>query len=154
VQELTGWRGWSGRVFATALTAGVPLVFVTWTATDASGRVIPAWQVFWELFGASNQLLAALTLVGVTVWLWRTGRSRVLLAVTGAPAAFMYVMSTWALLRFIKAGFFGPAWEFAGPPASPVPWVALLLVALAGLVLAEGLRVVIRTRTRSRLATS
>ncbi len=27
------------------------------------------WQKFWTLFGASNQLLAALTLLSITVWL-------------------------------------------------------------------------------------
>ena len=34
----------------------------------------PAYMQFWTLFGTSNQLLAALTLMGVTVWLRRTGR--------------------------------------------------------------------------------
>ena len=48
---------------------GVPFFFVTQTITDANGKVIPVWRAFWALFGASNQLLAALTLLGVTVWL-------------------------------------------------------------------------------------
>src|SRR5690606_29653426 len=72
IQELTGLHNWAGRWLGTALTAGVPLFFVMRTVVDAQGNPIPAWRTFWFLFGASNQLLAALTLLGVTVWLWRT----------------------------------------------------------------------------------
>jgi len=152
VQELTGWRSRSGRLLATAFTVGVPLLFVMRTVTDQAGNVIPAWRVFWELFGASNQLLAALTLLGITVWLWRTQRARWVLPVTGAPAAWMYVMSTWALLRFIRQGFFDAAWRFT-VPTSPVPWVALVLVGLAGLMLVEAFRVLYRTRAAAMPAT-
>ena len=60
---------------------------------------MPVWQIFWNLFGASNQLLAALTLLGVTVWLWRHARAWWVWLVTGLPTVCMYVMSTWALCR-------------------------------------------------------
>src|SRR5579872_2796625 len=53
LQELTGLHGAVGRWSATALTAGVPLVFLLWQPADAEGR--PAWRIFWSLFGASNQ---------------------------------------------------------------------------------------------------
>ena len=56
------------------------------------------WRDFWQLFGASNQLLAALTLLGVTVWLWRTQRNPLVWLVTGVPTVVMYTMSTWALV--------------------------------------------------------
>jgi len=140
LQELLGWRGRGGRFISTAVTAGVPLFFVTRKVLDAAGNPIPAWRVFWSLFGASNQLLAALALVGVTVWLLRTARARWVWAVTGLPAAFMYVMSMWALLSFIRAGFFAEGWTVK-LPGDPVPWVALILVALALLVLVEAVRV-------------
>jgi carbon starvation protein len=136
VQELTGWETKAGRWVAMALTAGVPLFFVTQKMTDAAGTPIPAWRVFWSLFGASNQLLAALALVGVTVWLWRTYRQRWVWFVTGVPAVAMYVMSMWALLRFVRDGFLAGK----GMPTSPVPWAALVLVALAVLVLVEAIR--------------
>ncbi len=58
VQELFGWHSKGGRWFSTAVTAAVPLAFVMRTTLDAKGNVIPAWKVFWNLFGASNQLLA------------------------------------------------------------------------------------------------
>jgi carbon starvation protein len=141
IQELTGWHGKFGRWFATALTAGVPLYFVMQKTTDAAGNPIPAWRVFWSLFGASNQLLAALTLLGVTVWLYRKYGARWVFVVTGLPALWMYIMSAWALLRFVRNGFFTPSWVFKGLTPDPVPWVAIVLVALAVLLLVEALRV-------------
>lgn len=141
IQELSGWHGKFGRYAATAITALVPLYFVMQKMVDASGNPIPAWRIFWSLFGASNQLLAALTLIGVTVWLYRTYKARWVFLVTGLPALWMYIMSTWALLRFIKAGFFTPAWGFKGLTSDPVPWVAIILVALAILLLVEAFRV-------------
>ena len=101
IQELTGWHDAKGRWLGTLLTAGVPVIFVTQSLVGADGKPVPLWRVFWALFGASNQLLAALTLLGVTVWLWRTRRQVWVLFVTGIPTIFMYTMSTWALVRMI-----------------------------------------------------
>jgi carbon starvation protein len=139
IQELTGWKGRAGKWIATGLTAGVPLVFVTQTLTDARGNPVPAWKLFWSLFGASNQLLAALALLGVTVWLWKTVRAKWVWVVTGLPAAFMYAVSIWALGLFIREGFFAGG-QFT-PRGSVVSWAAVVLVALAGLVLIEAIRV-------------
>jgi carbon starvation protein len=141
IQELTGMENAAGRWLGTGLTAGAPLFFVLQTSTDPSGNAIPAWRVFWALFGASNQLLAALTLLGVTVWLWRTYRAQWVWWVVGLPTVFMYSMSAWALLRFARVGFFTPEWAFKGLPAEPVPWVALVLVGLAAVVLVEAVLV-------------
>jgi len=136
IEELFGSRlGRAGRWLATALTAGAPLCFVMLSASDAAGKPIPAWKVFWNLFGASNQLLAALTLLAVTVWQVRAGR-RWAWAVTGLPAAFMSITSVWALVGFVLQGFL-PACKGLTLPTAPVPWAALVLIALALVLLAE-----------------
>ena len=96
VQELTGWQGKGGRFFATAVTAGAPIYFLLQDPIRQGDKLVPVWRTFWDLFGASNQLLAALTLVGVTVWLWRTRRAAWVWLVTGLPAAWMYFVSIWA----------------------------------------------------------
>lgn len=138
VQELTNWHTRAGRAFATAVTSAAPLLFLFLPPQQQAGKPLPLWRVFWDLFGASNQLLAALTLVGVTVWLWRTRRAAWVWAVTGLPALLMYSMSVWALTRLIYADF-----RAHGFSLSPVVWVASLLVGLAVLVLVEALRVLI-----------
>jgi carbon starvation protein len=140
IQELTGWHGKVGRYAATAIMAVAPLLFVMRTATDAKGNPIPAWKAFWSLFGASNQLLAALALMGITVWLVHRFRARWIWFVTGVPAAFMYVVSVWALAELVRIKFVvNRMW------ADPVPWVALVLITLAGVMLIEAVTVLNRT---------
>jgi carbon starvation protein len=46
------------------------------------------WVYLWQLFGAANQLMAALSLLLVTVWLRSVGRNP---AFAGIPMLFMYV---------------------------------------------------------------
>ncbi len=137
VEELTGWHGRRGRWFATAVTAGAPLYFLLQDPVQKAGKLEPIWRTFWDLFGASNQLLAALTLVGVTVWLWRTRRVAWVWLITGLPAVWMYVVSIWALVRLVQVNFAG------GLNARPVPWIALVLIGLAVLMLVEACRVFI-----------
>jgi carbon starvation protein len=141
IQELLGMHNAKGKWIGTILTAGVPLFFVMQTAVDAAGNPIPIWKMFWSLFGASNQLLAALTLLGVTVWLWRTRRAMWVWFVTGIPTALMYTMSMWALIDMIRAKLSGP-WYL-----DPVTWVAIVLVLLAALMLVEAARVLLSLRT-------
>jgi carbon starvation protein len=145
LQELTGMQNQAGRWLATALTAGVPLVFLLWQSTDAKGK--PAWLIFWNLFGASNQLLAALTLLGVTVWLWRTYRAKWVLAVTGLPCVWMYAMSMWALVRILWPLGEGLSQAFETRTLTsvnnPVPWVALVLASLGAMMLVEAVRIVL-----------
>lgn len=89
------------RQFSTAvavITAGL-LAF----ATGASGG---GALKLWPMFGATNQTLAALALLLVTIWLKEKGGFRFL--ISGIPCIFMAFITTWALvinqIRFIKSG--------------------------------------------------
>jgi carbon starvation protein len=141
IEELTGWRTRGGRALAAILTAGVPIPFLLQQSVDAAGKPIPVWRTFWDLFGASNQLLAALTLIGVTVWLWKTRRAAWVFLVTGVPTVVMYVMSLWAVLRIIRVD----AAAHQGYGTNAVSWVAMLLVALAVLVAFEAVLVFLKS---------
>ena len=101
IQELTGWKDSKGRWIGTLLTGGAPAFFVTQTLAAPDGTPQPLWKIFWSLFGASNQLLAALTLLGITVWLWQTRRAWWVWLVAGIPTVWMYAMSSWALVQII-----------------------------------------------------
>jgi carbon starvation protein len=140
IQELTGWQDAKGKWLGTLLTAGVPAFFVTQKVVNAQGQPEPAWRLFWSLFGASNQLLAALTLLTVTVWLWRTRGQWWVWLVTGIPTVWMYTVSTWALSKIVlaklKTSFEG------GFHFDPVPWIGLVLIALALLMLIEALIII------------
>ncbi|WP_459555536.1 carbon starvation CstA family protein [Lacunimicrobium album] len=144
IQELTGLKGVAGRWLGTIITTGVPMYFVFQTSVDAAGKPVPIWRTFWELFGASNQLLAAMTLLGVTVWLWRTRRAMWVWAVTGIPMILMTVMSVWALVNIIRKHFAG------GVTANPVPWIASCLVGLAVLMIIEGVVIIARGNSQDQ----
>jgi len=141
IQELTGLQGAKGRWLGTIVTTGVPMMFVFKSTTDAAGRRVPIWRTFWELFGASNQLLAAITLLGVTIWLWRTRHAVWVWFVTGIPMVLMSVMSIWALVGMIRSHFQN------GITANPVPWIAVVLVLLAIMMLVEGVLIVLGRST-------
>ncbi|MEO0214809.1 MAG: carbon starvation CstA 5TM domain-containing protein, partial [candidate division WOR-3 bacterium] len=49
----------------------------------------------WTVFGAANQLLAALSLFVITAWLFKTKRNYI---VSLIPAIFMSIITLWALV--------------------------------------------------------
>lgn len=93
LQELFGWKGRAGALGATLLTVGVPALLLV-QATEGM------WMKFWTLFGASNQLLAGLTLLAVTAWRRRQGRS---IGFTLWPMLFVLALTLWALGRLAYA---------------------------------------------------
>ncbi|MCZ7625770.1 MAG: hypothetical protein M5R38_07945 [Candidatus Methylomirabilis sp.] len=88
IQELFNWSGKRGAVLATAMTIVLPLMLIT---TSGEG----AYRLFWTLFGTGNQLLAALTLLGITVWLKRSSRPTWFVAL---PMLFVMSMTIWSLV--------------------------------------------------------
>ncbi len=144
-QELTGLSGRVGGVIATLCTLLGPAVYLMMAP--------PEWgfRTFWTIFGTSNQLLAALTLVGVSVWLWRSGRP-VWYALL--PAAFMLISTATALVMNVIA-FTGQYQKAIGAGTSGAPMavnigVAIILMILGTFVVIEAARV----WTLSRLARS
>jgi len=128
LMEALGWTSRAGVVTATALTLLVPLVIVSLPPATVGGQALPIWRVFWNLFGSSNQLLAALALLAVSVWLRSRGRP---VWLTLGPMAFMLVMTFWSLAVTLQQHL---ARVQAGPVATAhhVEFgVALLLAALA-----------------------
>jgi carbon starvation protein len=137
LQELTQTTSRAAGVLAAAVTAGAALLILL-SAKPGS------WQQFWILFGTSNQLLAGLTLLGITVWLYRTGRRY---WYTLLPMMFVLVVTVWALL--IQIGLGWKAMEAKGlhfDPAVVNAVVALALFVLAALFVGEGARSVLEFR--------
>jgi carbon starvation protein len=129
MQELTGWVNSFGKAFAAGISIGLPFFLLTIRLTDASGTAVSAWKIFWNIFGASNQLLAALALLGVSVWLFKTASRKWAWIVTFIPAIWMFVMSNWALLILIRNNWFKNN-EFI-LTANPIPIISLILFLLS-----------------------
>ncbi len=134
-QELTGWKNVWGRVVATLASLAIPLFCVSLKMADASGNLIPAWKVFWTIFGTSNQLLAALTLMILSVWLARSKKSW---WVSAIPMVFMMTMTLWSLFIMIKPMLV--TWLSGAPTVDFIGIVALLLFVLAFLLIIEALK--------------
>lgn len=99
LQEFSGWQSTTGRYVCTGLTLIPPLYLVLQNMTHPdTGLPVPAWKVFWTLFGTANQMLAALSLLGVTVWLLRTGKTW---WYTAIPAGFMILVTITSLILFL-----------------------------------------------------
>ena len=147
LQELTGLRGRTGEVLTTAGTLLLPALLVTVKVHDASGGTTPVWKVFWPLFGASNQLLAALTLLAVSVWLKGRGKP---LALTLLPMGFMMAMTLWALTLIAWPWLRGLGGQ-AGQTTAAEGVTAIVLFVLAVMVLAEALGVLFAKKPAASL---
>ena len=135
LQELFGWEGRSGRILATLATLALPAWFVTISVKDPAGNPMPAWKAFWVVFGTSNQLLAGLTLLGLSTWFRRSGKAWVLAAI---PCFFMLFMTLWAL-GVLLIGWMD-RFRAGGGLLDPIGVASLLLVGLALSLAWEGIR--------------
>ncbi len=95
VQELFGLKGKLGAMIGTLTTIVVPFICVL-IAPKGS------WNDFWTLFGASNQLLAALSLLSITIWLYQARRR---IAFTLLPMLFVLAITLWALTSLVIGNF-------------------------------------------------
>ncbi len=142
VQELTGLKGKAGALVGTALTVCVPLGFLLVAKAGS-------WKSFWTLFGTSNQLLAALSLMGVAVWLKRQGRRYWYVA---APMGFVAVVTLSSLVLQIREAFFSATEATAAQRVNGV--VAVVLLVLASSLLATGARLLMPERASRTEAVS
>jgi carbon starvation protein len=143
MQELTGLRGLAGGALATVVTLAIPSLYL-W------GMPAGSFRTFWTIFGTANQLLAALTLVGVSVWLWRTGRP-VWYALL--PAIFMLASTGTALVMnfwtFLRAYRIAVGDQIVGNMTNMV--IAAVLFLLGLFVVVEAVRVWNKSRMAFRV---
>jgi len=126
LQELFDWKGSVGRYVATAATIVPAAFFLLVLPNDAYAAV-------WSLFGSSNQLLAALTLTGIAVWLVRTRRNP---APALYPLLFLAAVTGSSLVLHVRDGLAGTG----GPAGGVIATTAAALLVLAGSLMWMALR--------------
>jgi carbon starvation protein len=128
----TGLRALTNRYAASGVGIGAALLLAI---TQAGGK---GGLILWPLFGTTNQLVAGVTLLVVSVWLRRLGRP---IAYTLIPMIFVGGATVTAMLGEISGYFanFSDQW---------------LLALLGGIILVfdiwiilEGVRMLVATRT-------
>lgn len=100
-EELFGISGRS-RYFSTAITLALPLaiVFVKIPDPGKPGACLPAWQAVWPVFGATNQLLAAMALLVVFVWRSHVAKPSWFIA---WPMALMFAITGTGLVQLLRS---------------------------------------------------
>jgi carbon starvation protein len=137
LQELTERSSRATAIGATALTVLVPLA---WLLAAGEG----AYRLFWVLFGTSNQLLAALSLLGISVWLRRTGRRS---AFAWVPMIFVMAITVWSLVDQVAAvvrSSIATGLKLDTPTLNG--FVCVLLLVLVAVLVREAVRVVLTSR--------
>lgn len=126
-EDLTGWKH--------SITNPIVATLITVVLGIALGMT--GYAKIWALFGAANQLLAALGLLAVCCWLGKIGRNNKMFFI---PMFFMLVVTLTSLVFTIKGQFLSIA---AG---TDVVWcwiravIAILLVILAIVLVVEGVK--------------
>jgi carbon starvation protein len=110
-------RNWFNSLTATAISVAMWGYILYTGVTDPFGGI----NSLWPLFGISNQMLAGMALIMVTVILYKMKRQR-WAWVSGAPALFLLVCTTYAgLLKILSddpaIGFFALARKFSAAAA-------------------------------------
>ncbi len=97
LQEFMGWNIRKTRFVATGITLILPLIFA-FIDFKQNGKIVPAWRLIWPVFGATNQLLAALALLTVSVWLINSGKKPYY---TIIPMFIMFIITLTAIVQLV-----------------------------------------------------
>ena len=115
-----------------------PFVATLITVILGIGLGLTGYANIWPLFGAANQLLAALGLLAVATWLGKAGKNNKMILL---PMAFMLVVTLTSLFFTLKTNFAGIAAGVEG-----VTWcyvraiLAALLMVLAVILAIDGVK--------------
>ena len=115
-----------------------PFVATLITVVLGIGLGITGYANIWPLFGAANQLLAALGLLAVATWLGKAGKNNKMFYI---PMAFMLIVTITSLCFTIKSNVLGVMAGGEGTTWCLVRAViAVLLVALAIVLAVDGVK--------------
>lgn len=121
---------------ATAVAIGPAIALAMLSVTDpATGQETQAGWVLWPIFGASNQMLAALTLMVISIYFWKRGRPVLPLVI---PMLFVMAITFASLLVKIAEFYRASNWLLFG--------LSALLLALILWMILEGASTVAKLR--------
>ena len=145
-QELTGWETRIGGFFAALISLVIPFAFLTLTQEKG-------YLVAWPIFGTSNQLLASLILLAISVWLIRSGKNALYSVI---PMIFMIGMTLWSLILLIEPFLNSLPNLFTGVSIKPDTLIlgicGIILLILSVLLIFEAIRVLVLKPVRDKKA--
>ncbi len=106
------------RHVATSLAVGLTALLVL--IPDGGRGLGSGGFMLWPLFGTANQLLAGITLMLISLWLYRLGRNPL---PTLAPMVFLLAMTIWAMTEQV-------VFQWSGLREADTQWLLLVLGAM------------------------
>jgi carbon starvation protein len=140
IGETLRFRFLDNRFISSFLAVGVIAFFAFY---KIGGR--PAGLALWRLFGTTNQLLAGLALLAVTLYLVQRGKSPWF---TGVPMLFMALTTILAMFSNLR-----DFWAQRGEGGGPLFAVGLILLVLAIWLMIEGVVALVRFRRQKPVET-
>ncbi|MFO7246816.1 MAG: carbon starvation CstA family protein [Thermaerobacter sp.] len=152
------WRLVSAEVFGQSILAQKHVATIIGLAIPLLFAISGSWNNLWLYFGGSNQLLAGLALMLITIHLARTQAPS---KYTFIPAMFMIITTlaalAWQTAKFAWAAT-NPDVTFVNPPLGNYPAAALILdwvfVLVGAALFALGIQMAVRTYRAYRDALS
>ncbi len=108
----------SRRHVATSLAVGLTALLVL--LPDGGRGMGSGGFLLWPLFGTANQLLAGITLMLISLWLYRLGRNPL---PTLIPMVFLLTMTLWAMTEQV-------VFQWSGLHDADTQWLLLILGAM------------------------
>lgn len=125
-----------GEIYGIAALANRWIAGLLAVALPLAACLLGQQRALWPLFGGSNQMLAGLSLLIVSLWLWRQRKAW---WVTAIPMVIVLVVSFIALLTLVGEFYASDQWLLA--------IVGTLMLALEGWLVLEGILTARRGRT-------
>jgi len=94
------------------------------------------WKAIWPLFGSSNQMIGAIALLAVTMWLVRRKATSWFVQI---PLYFMFAITLTALVTLCKTNFANQNYVLGG--------IAVFLLVVTGILIIEAIRSLIRMKS-------
>lgn len=127
-----------------------PLIATIISVVLGIGLGMTGYANIWALFGAANQLLAALGLMAVASWLGSVGRNNKMFYI---PMIFMLVVTLTSLCFTIKSNLIG---AMAGGEGTVWMWIraiiAILLVVLAVILAIDSIKTIMKDAKKNAAA--
>jgi len=131
LQELLGFEKSKFRVATTIACLIIPSILLFTKIHDAAGNIVPAWKAIWPLFGAMNQLLAAISMLVVFLWLKSLGKRALYVAI---PMVFVSISALTELVtRSFKELVLNPHPNYLIGVTGSILAVFAILIALDGI---------------------
>jgi len=142
-EELAGLRNRYSRYIASFITLLLPVIFLMQKIVDEAGNTIPAWRVFWAVFGAANQLLAGFVLFVVSLWLFRRKMKYLHILIT---TIFMLATSMFSLILLVRPTVVNIlSGRFS---IGPIDITAFILIGLSVFLIIEGAIIFIKDKKK------